>query len=86
MRKGRVGYGQAKLFMIVMYVSMYREFYRGGGGAGRQEVVHLIYFGTYNIRNGQNGGLEYTLKRMLQDNVYLGVFQETKVTQGIYTR
>ena len=45
-----------------------------------------IRFGTYNIRNGQNGGLESELRGMSQANVDLGIFQETKCTDGIYTR
>ena len=43
-------------------------------------------FGTYNIRNGRNGGLESALRGMSQANMYLGIFQETKVTNVIYTR
>ena len=45
-----------------------------------------IRFGTYNIRNGFKGGLESELRRTSQANIYLGIFQETKVTDGIYTR
>ena len=45
-----------------------------------------IRFGTYNIRNGPNGGLELALRGMIQENVDVGVFQETKFTDGIYTR
>ena len=45
-----------------------------------------IKFGTYNIRNGRNGGLESALRGMAQANIDLGVFQETKCTDGIYTR
>ena len=45
-----------------------------------------IRFGTYNIRNGQNGGLEAALRGMSQANMDLGILQETKVTDGIYTR
>ena len=44
-----------------------------------------IKFGTYNIRNGRNGGLESALRVMAQANIDLGVFQETKCTDGIYT-
>ena len=43
-------------------------------------------FGTYNIRNRRNGGLESALRGMSQANMYLGIFQETKCTDGIYTR
>ena len=45
-----------------------------------------IRFGTYNIRNGRNGGLESALRGMSQANIDLGIFQETKCTDGIYTR
>ena len=45
-----------------------------------------IRFGTYNICNGRNGGLESELRGMSQANMYLVIFQETKVTDGIYTR
>ena len=46
----------------------------------------LIRFGTYNIRNGRNGGLEAALWGMSQVNIDLGIFQEMKMTDGIYTR
>ena len=44
-----------------------------------------ITFGTYNIRNGRNGGLKLALQGMAQANMDLGIFQETKCTEGIYT-
>ena len=47
-------------------------------------VTVPIRFGTYKIRNGRNGGLESELREMYQVNMYLGIFQETKVTDGIY--
>ena len=53
-------------------------------GSTKEEVP--IKFGTYNIRNGRNGGLESALRGMAQANIDLGVFQETKCTDGIYTR
>ena len=56
----------------------------GGGWGARQETVRMIRFGMYNIRNGQNGGIESALQGMLQENVDLGVFQETDVTKVIY--
>ena len=46
----------------------------------------LIRFGTYNIRNSFNRGLESALRGMAQANMDLGIFQETKCTDGIYTR
>ena len=45
-----------------------------------------IRFGTYNIRNGRMGGLESALRGMSQANMDLGVLQETKITNGVYTR
>ena len=37
-----------------------------------------IRFGTYNIRNGRNRGLELALREMSQANMDLGIFQEKK--------
>ena len=45
----------------------------GRGRGVRQEAVRPIRFGTYNIRNGRNGGLESALRGMLLVNVDLGV-------------
>ena len=45
-----------------------------------------IGFGTYNIRNGRNGVLESALRGLSQANMDLGISQETKVADGIYTR
>ena len=53
-------------------------------GSTKEEVP--IKSDTYNIRNGRNGGLESALRGMAQANIDLGVFQETKCTDGIYTR
>ena len=44
-----------------------------------------IRFGTYNIRNGRNDGLESALRGMSQANKDMGIFQEKKLTDGIYT-
>ena len=52
-------------------------------GYKKEEVP--IRFGTYKIRNGRNGGLESALRGMSQANMDLGIFQETKCTDGIYT-
>ena len=41
------------------------------GGSMKEEVP--IRFGTYNIRNGRNGGLESALWGMSQANVDLGI-------------
>ena len=45
-----------------------------------------IRFGTYNIRNWRNGGLESAFQGMSQANMDLGIFPETKCTDRIYTR
>ena len=45
-----------------------------------------IRLGTYNIHNGQKGELEMALRGMSQANMDLGILQETKLTDGIYTR
>ena len=43
------------------------------GGSTKEEV--LIRFGTYNIRNGRNEGLESALRGMSQANMDLDIFQ-----------
>ena len=53
-----------------------------GGGGGQTQ----IRFRTCNIQNGWNGGLKLELRGMGQLNVYVGVFQEAKLTDSIYTR
>ena len=57
---------------------------RSTGRSARGRVP--IRFGTYNIRNRQNRGLELALRGVYQANMDLGIFQETKITDGIYTR
>ena len=57
---------------------------RRNRGSTMEEVP--IKFGTYNIQNGRNGGPEAALRGMAQANIDLGVFQETKCTDGVYTR
>ena len=46
----------------------------------------LVRFGTYKIRNSRKGGLEAALWGMSQANMDLGILQETKTTNGVYTR
>ena len=53
------------------------------GSPTREKVPNR--FGTYNIRNVHNGGLESALRGVSQAKMDLGIFQETKVTDGIYT-
>ena len=45
-----------------------------------------IRFGTYNTRNARNGGLESALRGIPQANLDLGIFQDTKLKGGFYTR
>ena len=53
----------------------------GGGRGDRQGAICTIRFGTYNIWNGWNMGLESALHGMYQANMELGVFQETKLAK-----
>ena len=46
----------------------------------------LIRFGTYNIRNGGNGGLDFALRGMSQAHMGLSIFKEKKRTNGVNTR
>ena len=45
-----------------------------------------IRFGSYNIQNFQNGGLKPALRGLSQDNLDLGVLQETNIIDGVYIR
>ena len=54
-------------------------------GSSTSEKVP-IRFGTYNISNGRNGGLEAAMRGISQANMDLGILQETKFTDGVYTR
>ena len=58
-------------------MSEYRESYEG-------KVP--IRFGAYNICNVCNGGLGSALRGVSQANMDLGIFQETNLTNIIYTR
>ena len=44
-----------------------------------------ISFGTYNICNGRNGVLELALIGTSHANMDMGIFQDTKLTNGVYT-
>jgi exonuclease III len=59
---------------------------RAIGDEDPTEKATTIRLVSYNIRNGRAGRLEAALRAMAQANVDLGVFQETKLTDGIYTR
>ena len=58
---------------------------RGEKVRGGDETQNLIRFVSYNIRNGRNGGLESVLRVMDKSNLDLGILQETKLTDGVYT-
>ena len=45
-----------------------------------------IRFSNHNIHNDRKGGLEAALQGMSQANMELGILQETKLTDVIYTR
>ena len=60
--------------------------YTGRGKGDGREKIQPFLFGMYNIRNGQNGGLESALRGMLKENFDPGIFQETKVTWGNFVR
>ena len=46
----------------------------------------MIRFGSYNIQNGRNVGLELALHRMDQDSIDLGIIQEMNIKSGFYMR
>ena len=52
----------------------------------RRLVEKLIRFGTFNIRNGWNRGLELALCGVEQRRVDCGVFQEANLTKGVYVQ
>ena len=52
----------------------------------RLDTEKMVKFGTFNTRNGRNGGLELALRGIAQGRVDFGVFQETNLTKGVYTR
>ena len=57
---------------------------RGGQTVGYGKTI--IRFGTYNIQNRRNSGIESALREMAQTNLELGVFQKTKVTDRLHMR
>ena len=64
--------------------SLWWGVFKPTGDSTKEEVP--MRFGTYNIRNGRNRVLESALRGMSQANMDLGIFQETKCIDGIYTR
>ena len=47
-----------------------------------RESGQLIQFGSYDMCNGRNRGLESSLGGMFQEDVNLGIFQDIKVPGG----
>ena len=56
------------------------------GHSTRRGEKTPIWFGSYSIKNGLNVGLQSEIRGVSQDNLDLGVLQETKITDGIFTR
>ena len=56
--------------------------YRGGGDK-KEEVIR---FGTNNILNFRNVGLNSALHGMDQVNIELGLLQENNIVDGFYVR
>ena len=46
----------------------------------RRDERTQIRFGSFNISNGINGGLELDIRGMSQANLDRGIFQETNIT------
>ena len=69
--------------MCVSTGNLTRGVWRSGEADKKEEMIH---FGSYNIQNGRNVGLESALSGIAKDNIFLGVFQETNITGGIYTQ
>ena len=67
-------------------------FYREGARFAVEEVrqygpnVLSVEMVSGDIRNGRNRGLEAALRVMDQANLDMGILQETKITDGVYTR
>ena len=45
-----------------------------------------ITIATWNIRNGRNGGIESACRALDKSGINIAVFQETKLTNDVYTR
>ena len=55
---------------------------RGERGEGGDETWMPIWFGSYNIPNSRNGGLDLALRGVVHANLDMGVLQETKFTKA----
>ena len=56
------------------------------GVPSRTDGSRTISVASWNIRSGRNGGLESACRAMDSMGVGIGVLQETKITNDIYTR
>ena len=52
----------------------------------RRGMEKIVRFGTFNIQNGRNEGLESALCGLVQEQVDCRVIQETKLANGVYMR
>jgi hypothetical protein len=55
-------------------------------GQSQADCCESFAIALFNIRSGQNGGLESTLRAMAAMDIDFGMLVETKITGGIYTR
>ena len=59
--------------------------YRSTGIYTRRGEKTPIRFGSYNIKNIKNRGLRLVIQGMSQAKLDLGIFQETNITDRVYT-
>ena len=83
---GDVARGRGKRERGRRNVHFWQEMYRSTGNFTRRGERTPIRFGSYDIRNGQNGCLKLALRGASQANLDLGVLQETNIMYRVYTR
>ena len=74
------------ILSLVGKLSECRGFYTGAageGGGGGEEIVRFV---TYNNQNSRNGGLKLELCRMAQSKIDMGLLQDTKIIDGVYSQ
>ena len=52
----------------------------GNGRRKGRETLPTIIFGSYDTHNRRNVGLESALRGVMQENMEIGIYRETKVT------
>ena len=77
--QGAGGWRRRKYFLVVEGRT------REGRGV-RQGMEKMVKFGTFNIWNIQNGGIESALRSLAQGRADCGILLETKITDGVYTQ